>query len=446
MADYAGKVEVEKLSAIKRQLRIAVPAGMVAKEINRAYRDLGKQAKIKGFRPGKAPRSVLEMYYGSQVEKDVADTLVRRSLAEALQEQALAPVDFSWPEVFPAVAPDQDFCYSVDLEIPPEFTAAGYKGLTLEGPPVAVDDQEVEARLEEVRHHNTVLKPLEEPRGIQEGDFVILSYQGYFAGEVVEGAKGDNIYLEAGLGKFNKDFEANLMGLAEGGQARFAVALPDDFFNPLIAGKVIEFEVQINEIKAKIVPELDDDFARSLGGNFQNMADLRSAIRMDIINTKERQRQQRLENQVTEQLLASHDFEAPPTLVLQEQEGMVREQTQYWTQQGIDPGKMDRPRMMELFQPQAEKRVRMRLLLDQVARQEGLAAQEAEVDAALARMAVSSGQDVAKVRQHFLDNNMMDELKASLGREKSMKFILDHATVTDVVITAPASDAATEQT
>ena len=151
MTESAMKVEIENLSEVKRKLRIEVPSTEVTQEMDRAYRQLGKRAKVKGFRPGKVPRSVLEMYYRKEIEQEVSDILVRRSLGEALKDKDLDPINLSWPEAPPPVVSGQDYRYSVELEVPPEFSAQDYLGLKLEAPEVEVTDDEVDKRLDEIR-------------------------------------------------------------------------------------------------------------------------------------------------------------------------------------------------------------------------------------------------------------------------------------------------------
>ena len=235
-----------------------------------------------------------------------------------------------------------------------------YFGLQLAAPEVRVTDQEVESRLEEIRQSNAILKPPAEPRGVQEGDFVVLDYQSYFAGQTVEGGKAEGTYMEVGQGKFNLEFERNLLGLMPGTETRFAVALPDDFANPLLAGKVVEFQVKVHEVKEKVEAELNDAFAQSLGGNFQLVADLRTAVREDIIKGKERERQAYLENQAMDQLLTRHPFELPPSLIQQEQENIFREQWDRLSQHGVNLAGVDHGKMLEAAKPLAERRVRIR--------------------------------------------------------------------------------------
>jgi len=422
-------VQVENLSDIKRKLQIVVPSGEVSAEMNRAYKDLGKKAKVKGFRPGKVPRSVLEMYYKKQVQEEVSDLLVRRSLGEALRETSLEAVGFNWPEPLPPVIDGEDFRYQVEVEVPPEFEVDNYLGLTLEDPGADVSEEAAEARLEEIRQSNAMLEPVQEDRGVQEGDFVILDYQGYFAGEALPEARADNTYLEVGSGKFNLDFERQLIGFKPGSEARFSVDLPPDFFNPLLAGKVIDFEVKVHEIKTQAVPELDDAFAQSLGGDFQTVADLRQAVREDIINNRERERQGRLEERALDQLIANHSFEVPPSLIRQEQENLVRDQIQFMQSHGLNIEGLDVEGMLERVKPKAERRVRTRLIFDKIAAKEEVVLNEEELEEGLARIAQRSGSTTPQVRKFYEENNLMGSLRTQLRDEKVMQLIIDSATL-----------------
>jgi trigger factor len=430
MTESALKVEIENLSEVKRKLTIEVPSTEVTQAVDRAYRELGKKAKVKGFRPGKAPRSILEMYYHKDIDHDVSETLVRRSLAEALKDKGLDAINLSWPEPVPPVVAGEDFCFSVEIEVAPEFAAEDYLGLTLAAPEVMVTDAEVEARLEEIRQANAILKPPAEDRGVKAGDFVVLDHQAHFAGQPVEGGKSEGTYVEVGSGKFNAEFETNLLGLKAGAEARFPVALPDDFANPLIAGKVVDFAVNVQEIKEKVVAELDDTFAKNLGGNFQTVADLRTEVREDIIKGKEQERQAYLENQVSDRLLARHQFEAPPSLIAQEQENMLRDQMDRFRQHGMDTAGMDPARILEVMKPMAERRVRVRLILSRIAGQENLAVDEAEMDAALARIAVNNRRDVVEIKKFYAEHELLGALRATLLDDKTMKLLLDKAEIT----------------
>lgn len=433
------KVEVEEVSPVRRKLRIEIPAAEVTQEVERAYRKLGKQARVKGFRPGKVPQAILQLYYHKQVEQEVSEELMRRSLGEALKEKSLDPIDLNWPEPMPLVVSGEDFRFSVEVEVPPQFEVQNYRGLKLEAPEVEVGDESVEQRLEEIRQGNAVLKPRPENWDVKEGDFVVLDYQAYFNDAPVPEGKAENYFVEVGSGKFSVDFEQQLWGLTQGAEARITTDLPQDFFNPLLAGKTMEFQVKIQEVKEKVTPELDDAFAQNLGGNFQTIADLRQALREDIIKGKEQERQKRLEGQAMEQLVAAHPFEVPPSLIRQEQENIFREQWQYLQSQGVNLEGLNHEKMLESVQPMAERRVRMRLLLERLAAQEQLSAGDTDVDEALARIAANTGRGIAQVRKFYEDNQLLEVLRRQVRDEKTMKLILDAAEI------VPATESAQEK-
>ena len=199
----------------------------------------------------------------------------------------------------------------------------------------------------------------------------------------------------------------------------------------------MEFQVKILEVKEKSVPDLDDAFAKSLGGNFQTLSDLREAVREDIIKGKERERQALLENQVQDQLLARTTFEVPPSLLKQEQENIFREQWERYSQYGLDPAKMDHSKLIEALKPMAERRTRVKVILERLAAQEGLSVDDAEVEATLARIAVHNGKDVAEVRKFYEEQDLTGALKRQLRDEKTMKLLLDKAVVNTAPQAAP---------
>lgn len=429
MAEHPLKVEVEDIGPVKRKLKIEVPSAQVAQEMDRVYRSLGKRVKVKGFRPGKVPRPVLEMYYRKQAEQEVSDNLVHHSLGEALKEKSLEPVGLNWPEPLPPVVEGQGYTYSVELELPPEFTVENYLGLTLEAQEAEVAEAESDARLEEIRQMNAVLRPPAEPREVREGDFVVLDYQGYFAGQPLPEAKEENKYLQVGAERFHPEFERNLIGLSPGGEARFTVSFAPDFVNPLLAGKVLDFQVKLHELKEKIVPDLDDSFAQALGGNFQTVADLRGAVQEDIIKEKEQARTAKLETQALDRLIAQTPFELPEALIRQEQENILRDQWQSLQEQGINVAELDQNRMLEAVKPSAERRARAKLILERIAAQENVAVDDAQLEDGLERLATRSGRDVAQVRQFYQENNLLEALRRQLRDEKTLKLLVEQADI-----------------
>ena len=200
------------------------------------------------------------------------------------------------------------------------------------------------------------------------------------------------------------------------------------------------FNQGMEAMKAQQFQTAVDAFAKALGGNFQTLADLREAIREDIIKGKERERQALLENQAQDQLIAKHPFEVPPSLIQEEQENLFREQWERYSQYGLNPAQMDHTKLLEALKPMAERRARAKIILGRIAGQEGITVDDAEADATLARIAVHSGRDVNEVRKLYQERNLMDVLKQQLRDEKIMKMLLDKANISTNPPAAPEAD------
>ncbi|MFP3867545.1 MAG: trigger factor [Desulfobacteraceae bacterium] len=421
------KVEVEKINPVQRKLWIEVPSEEVDKNLDRAYRNLKKKARVKGFRPGKAPRSILERLFKKQVEEEVIQDLLRNSLDEALKEVDLHPLMLQMPQQLPSIIQGDNFKYSVELEITPEFRVENYLGLKLEAQPVEVTPAMVDQRLAEIQELNAWVKPVSEARPIQADDFVLLDYEAFQDGEPISGGSSQNYHLEIGSRRFNVDFEQRLIGLNQGDQADIRVDLSEDFFNPALAGKTIDFKVKIHEIKEKELPQLDDDFAKGLG--FQTLDDLRESIKKDIIKKMEKQRQTKLRDQVLDHLVRQTEFEVPPFLVRQEQEYILREQLEALQGRGINLAGLDKEKMLEKLRDLAERRTRSHLILEKVAEQEGITVNNAELELGYQQLADRLGEEPARIREFYQQNQRVEEFRSHLREEKALQLLIEQAEI-----------------
>lgn len=436
------KVEVEEVSAVSRKLLVAVPSQEVDQKVDHAYRVWGKKARIKGFRPGKAPRSVLERYFKKQIEEEVSQELLRDSIDEALKEVNLQPVTIRFPEKVPLLIPGDDYKYSVEMEISPEFTPDNYFGLSLSAEKIEVSEEMVDKRLAEIQESNATLEPIADHRPIQSGDFVLLDHQAFWEDQPVEGGSRENYHLEVGVGRFDPGFEQRLVGMAPGQEEEFQVELASDFYNPLMAGKTIDFKVKIHAIKEKQVRPLDDAFAQALDGKFQTLDDLRQAVQSDLILQAERQHKGKLREQLFDQIIEASPFEVPPSLVLREQERLLREQMNIFQQRGLNMVGMDEEKLLAALKGPGERRARLHLILEKIAAQEKITVNPAEVEMAYHQMAAQMQEDVARLKKFYQDNDLEDDLKRQLREDKTMELLLEKsiistpATATEVVETA----------
>jgi len=306
-------VNVEEISSIKKKVSIEIPGDEVTKEVDSFYKDLGKKANIKGFRPGKVPRNILERYFKDYVKAEVVQKLIGESYPKALTEANLEPV--APPVIDPGeFSEGKSFQYSAVIDVKPDIKLEGYTGLKIEGKKEELKDEEVEQRLKSLQNLHANLKTVSEGRPIQTGDYVIVDYEASVGGKPLEGAKALDFTVEVGSGQFIPTFEEKLIGLNPGEEKEIEVSFPEDYGYQKWAGKTILFHVKIKEIKEKILPVLDDEFAKDLG-DYSSLEELKTKLRGEIEKEKELALESQLKEQVVEQLLEANLFVVSESLV-----------------------------------------------------------------------------------------------------------------------------------
>lgn len=419
------QVELEEKGPVLRKISVVVPAAEVEKERTKIYKRWGQKAKIKGFRPGKAPRSILQLYYGKEIEEEVTQEVFRQSLNEALEEVQVRPLTVRATERLVPVGPGDDLRYSVEVEVVPDFTPQNYLDLKLSDPGVEVTEAMIDERLEQIRQGHANLEEVAEPRPVQPQDVVIFAYKALEGDQEITGGGSDNAYLELGSGKFPPEFETHLIGRQKGEECRFTMTVPDTFFNPLLRGKTVEFAVTIKDIKALKVPELTDDFVKGLSDKFQSVEDLRQAVRRDLELKGERDRHENLRQQVIDQLVEHNPIELPPVLVEQETANLLRQQLNFFYRRGLNLANLDQNKLRDQLRPQAEKQVRTNLILEKIAALEGITVTPEDVEAAYRRIAVQVDDAPETVKKVYEERQMVEDLKSSIRAEKTLEFLIE---------------------
>lgn len=425
------KVELEEISPVQRKLSVLVPSQKVDKQMDLAYRKWGGKAKIKGFRPGKAPRSILQRYYGKEIEQEVSQELFHQSLNEALQEANLKPVALRPPDQLPPIVHGDDYMYSIELEVAPEFTPENYLNLNLTAPEVAVTEEMVEQRLHEIQQQQATLEPIAADRPIQDKDIVVIDYKAFAEGKPIEGGNSDNAYLEIGAGKLPAEFELHLIGLKKGEETAFPLEVPADFINPVLAGRTADFKIRVIDIKELKIPELDDALAQSLSERFSTLADLRQVVEADLQRRGEQQRYEELRRQALEQILESNPVDAPPSLVRQEQERTVRQQLNVLHRQGLNIAALDPEKLLERAREAAEKQTKINLILEKIAAREGLIVTEEDLETGYQRIAEQAGDTPQMVKKIYQEKELVDDLRGQIRGEKTIEFLIDKASITN---------------
>ena len=426
------KVNVEEISTVKKKVHVEIPEEDVDKEIDAFYQDLKMKAKIKGFRPGKVPRDILERHFKDYVKVEVLQKLIEESYPKVLSELALSPV--SHPVVDPQeLEKGKPFQYYATVEIKPDIALQPYVGLKLEGKKAEAADEEVEERLKNLQNLHAQLKTIPDPRPVAKGDFVIVDYEATMDGKVLDEAKGIDFTVEVGSERFIPAFEEQLIGLKPEEEKTFDVPFAADYGYAAWAGKTISFHVKIKEIKEKVLPPLDDEFAKDLG-DYPSLNELRAKLKADIQKEKDYELNRQLKDQVVEQLLKANSFEIPESLVEGQTKSLVSDTKSRLASQGMDFKALGvtEEKLEGDYKEMAEKQVRTFLILEKVATQESIAVTDEEVDGRLKEISERTRQKFEVVKRYYEKNELLPEMRAKMESDKTLDFLLQKSEITYV--------------
>jgi len=423
------KVSVEEINSIKKKMSVEVPEEQVIKEVDSFYRELSQKAKIKGFRPGKVPRNILERHFKDYVKTEVMQKLIQESYPQALSEAKLHPI--SNPLIDPGeMEGGKPFQYAATVEIKPEIKLEGYIGLTIEGKKEGVKDEEVEERLKNLQNIHAQLKTISEPRPIQSGDFVILDYEASMENKPLDEGKATDFTVEVGTGRFIPDLEEKLVGLKPDEEKEIEVSFPEDYGYKKWAGKTLSFHVKIKEVKEKILPVLDDEFAKDLG-DYSSLEDLRLKLREEIEKEKKLILERQLKDQMVEQLLQANSFEVPESLVEEQTRTLVSDAKMRLASQGVDFKNLglSEEKLQGDYREMAQKQVRTFLILEKIADQEGITVTDGEAEDRVREISERIHQKFDVVKRYYEKNGLIPEVKAGIMSEKILNFLLEKANV-----------------
>ncbi|MBI4776398.1 MAG: trigger factor [Deltaproteobacteria bacterium] len=421
------KVSVEEVNQVKKRVSVAIPREQVAKELTEYFIDVRKRANIKGFRPGKAPMGMIERMYRDAATADVSSKLIGESYPKAVEEQNLKPLGTPTLEKG-TLAKDQDFSYTATVEVKPEFKVDGYFGLELEKEEIQVTDDQVEDYLRRVQEAHSRLEPVAD-RALREGDVAIVDYERFIDEQPVEESKHENVHIELGKNRF-PELEKGLVGHSKDDQKDVVITYPEDHELKSVAGKTVKYSLKVVDIKEKVLPELDDDFAKELDAEADTVEELRKKIREDLTQRENQRVQTVLNSQIIKRLIETHSFEVPEVLVEYELSSLVENFQRRLVQQGItlEAAGIDLDEWRKSNVSVAEERVRASLLLNAVGSKEGIEVSDEELDEGYRKVAKQMGQDKEFIKGVYQKNNMVDTFKDQLLEEKILKAICDHAT------------------
>jgi trigger factor len=425
---------VEDQSAVKKKVTIEVPPEDVTRELDKAYKELKRNAKVKGFRPGKTPRTVLERLYGKDVRADVSSRLIQDSFIEMLKESEMNVV--GRPEIDPPeLKVGEGYTFTATVEVTPELEPFTLEGFQLKKTLYRASDEEVDAQLEMLRNNLARMVPIEEERPAAEGDYVVVDYEGLKDGKpFADTQRTENFSMKIGDGLIHADVDKALTGLKPGDSTEVAVTFADDHFNEKLAGLDISFLVDLKEIREQQIPQIDDEMAKRLG-EFETLEDLKAKIRENLSVGYTKRQEQELNEQVFEALLAQQDFEVPESMVNQELDTIVAEAKQKFAYHNTSMEELglDDEGLRAKYRETAINQVRRHMILARIIRQEELEVSDEALQTGYQEMADSFNQPVDVIRQFYAQHpDRVDVFKHALLEKQAIKLIIEKSSIEEI--------------
>jgi trigger factor len=420
------KSDLVDVSETRKNLKIEIPSEVVDQEIDRLVRDYSRRARIPGFRPGKAPARVIKQRFKDQILHDVAHDLVPRAVGEALRERGVEPLDT--PDIRDvSVDEGQALTFTASFDTVPPFDVGDYAVFSLRRPSTRVDEAAVAAALQRLRERAARFEPVE-GRGIIDGDIVTLDLTRTDAAGKSE--THQDAAVELGASANPPGFDAELLGLEAGAGKTFVIHFPSDHPIGELAGTDMSYTVAVKGIKRRVLPDLDDEFAKDLG-EFETLDALRARVREDLEHEARHASERALRGDLMKQLAARVTFELPESLVAREMDRRVEDLAGRLIEQGIDPrqANLDWQALRDGQRDAAREAVASALALDEVARRERLEVQPAEVEQEVARYGERTGRTAAAVRAALEKEGGLSRVYTGLRREKSIDFVMARATI-----------------
>ncbi len=418
--------EVSSIDPVTVELHVQVPWDRFHKGVELEYGKLQKSARIKGFRQGKAPRSVIVRLFAKSVRDEVASNLVNESVVEAVQKHELPVVSTPVLKETPKVVDGTGLSFTVKLEVRPTIEALD-KGLELVRRTKAVTDADVEADLEKKRETHATLEPVESPRPAKKSDVLTVDYDVTIDGEAKPEMAGEARSVELGNGQLLAEIEEGLTGATLGETKTITLSRAADDENKELAGKTVVFAMTVKAMKERRVPALDDEFAKDVG-DYASLAELRAKTRKDLEESAAAEAERTLRDLAIEQFVEKNPIPVPPSLLEQQVRAMAGEFLQLFRMMGQKPTLTQA--MLDEMKPRAEAKVRAALLLGELARKENITVSPAELEAKLEELAKKSGKHIAKLRVEYTGEKR-EQLETQLLEEKLLQNLLGGATITD---------------
>lgn len=425
------EVAIEKVGELTKKITITLPEADVKSKLDEAYDKLKRETKIKGFRRGKVPRSVVVKNYKQQVEAEIGEKLVQETYFDIIEKQDFDPV--THPNITSVKYNDDgSFTYVAEVDSKPEFELGQYKGLEIEKVDSTVTDEEIDAEIAEMQKNMASLKTVED-KGVEEGNVVVIDFQGFHKGHAMKQVKNDDYTVDVGSGRMGKEFEEKIVGMKAGEEASHEVDFPEGHQNPILEGKTVEFKVTVKDIKERVLADLDDEFAKDAGPDFKTMQDLKDSILDRKKKEKEEAAEGSVADRIVQELLKTHEFEVPERLAVYEAEQMIKQTEQQLQQAGmtLEAAGLNRDEMSKNNMPVAIQRVRGDFILKKISEVEELKVNEEDLERGFKRISEQYNMSVAQVKEYFGSRDDLLPFMNELLNEKVLNFLREESVIVE---------------
>ncbi len=440
------QVKIEDKSSVKKVLSFEIPQKDVAKELNKAYNELKKNADIKGFRKGKIPRKVLENRFAKDVHADVAPRLIQEAFIGAIQEHELNVV--GGPQMDPPeLDPENAYAFDITVEVKPELDDIEFEGVDLEKTKYEVSDGEIDSQLFMIQKTMAKKETIKEERPVKEEDFVLIDYEGFVDGQPYDKTpKIENHVMAIGKGQLPQEFSDKLIGVIPVQDLEVEVVYADDHMDENLKGKIVNYKITLKEIQEEILPELNDDMVKGLG-KFETLDEVKESIRDNMEKGFAQRVKHELSEQIFQALLEKYEFEVPQAMVDGELEGIIMEAEQAYTANNttLEEAGLSKDAMRTQYRDVAEKQARRHLILDKLISQESLELTDDELEKSFEEMAAGMNAPVDAVKNYFnMDPKQLEYYKHTQLEKKAVDLIIEKGNISEVEPDAPK--AAEEET
>jgi len=415
------------IEGCKHALEVLIPVEDVSSETGKVVEDIQKRVRLPGFRPGKAPASLIRKNFSEDIRKQVLESLIPKALNKEFENQNLRVVGS--PNITDVHFHDgESVHFKAEFEVYPEFDLKEYRGISVPYHDPEITDEDVDKRIEEIRDQKATYANVD-PRPIEAGDHAVMSLESLSG--VEPPVQADEMTLEVGGADTLAGFTDNLTGMSPGDEKEFEVVYPEDYGQERLAGKTVKFRAKVTGVRKKELPELNDEFAQDLG-DFRTMDELRGAVKKSLFDQRQGEAQREAKDKIVEKLVDDHDFPVPEAFIGRQIENRVEQRLRSLADQGIDPKSfnLDWASISQAQREPATREVKASLLLSKVAEREAIGATRDEVDKQVEQIARQQREAFAPVRIRLEKDGTLNRIASHIQTEKTLNFLFEQATKT----------------